>query len=199
MKQSSLRSSFSLIWTLNLCRLQLPEGTPRVFPVLMVDPVFVTCSLKSFGKVWCPFLLNQLVISWICNPLDLHINITTLPVNETFVCNRAEGYICVRKDRRGRLIMFLESEKKSYKRVTGHALWCPFVNLWVGRRMWVYWNGIMKHHWQVDHIITTYKEAGKETASLLKGIIHISLSLIKALCPFPLSTRNKAAQMQEVI
>ncbi|KAI4559991.1 hypothetical protein MJT46_012229 [Ovis ammon polii x Ovis aries] len=30
--------------------LQLPEGTPRVFPVLMVDPVFVTCSLKSFGK-----------------------------------------------------------------------------------------------------------------------------------------------------
>ncbi|KAI4535582.1 hypothetical protein MG293_014808 [Ovis ammon polii] len=31
-------------------RLQLPEGTPRVFPVLMVDPVFVTCSLKSFGK-----------------------------------------------------------------------------------------------------------------------------------------------------
>ena len=65
--------------------------------------------------------------------------------------------------------------------------------------MWIYWNGIKKRHHRVDHIITKYDEAGKETASLLNGIIHISLSLFKALCPFPLSTRNKAAQIQEVI
>lgn len=57
----------------------------------------------------------------------------------------------------------------------------------------------MKHHYHVDHIITKYDEAGRETASLLKGIVHISLSLFKALRPFPLSTRNKAAQIQEVI
>ena len=145
----------------------------------MVDPIFVTCSSKSFRKVWCPFLLNQLPISWISNPLGLHINVATLPVNETFVCNRAEGYMCVRKDRRGRPVMFLASENKSYKRVTGHTLWWPFVNLWVGRQMWIYWNGIMKRHCHVDHIITMYHEAGKETASLLKGIIHISLSLFK--------------------
>ena len=60
--------------------------------------------------------------------------------------------------------------------------------------MWIYWNGIMKRHCHVDHIITMYHEAGKETASLLKGIIHISLSLFKALCPFPLSTRNKLSR-----
>ena len=136
------------------------------FPVLLLDPIFVTCSPKSFRKVWCPFLLNQLRISWISNPLGLHINVATLPVNETFVCNRAEGYICVRKDHRGRPVMSLASENKSYKRVTGHTLWCPFVNLWVGRWMWIYWNGIMKRHCYVDHIITTYNAAGKETSSV---------------------------------
>lgn len=65
--------------------------------------------------------------------------------------------------------------------------------------MWVYWNGIMKRHHRVDHIITKCDEAGKEIASLLNGILHISLNLFKALRPFPLSTRNKAAQIQEVI
>lgn len=65
--------------------------------------------------------------------------------------------------------------------------------------MWIYWNGVMKRHHRVDHIITKYDEAGKETASLLNGIVHISLSLFKALRSFPLSTRKKAAQIQEIV
>lgn len=64
--------------------------------------------------------------------------------------------------------------------------------------MWISWNGIIVTEVQII-IITKYNEAGKETISLLNGIIHISLALFKALCPFPLNIINKTAQIQNVI
>lgn len=87
-------------------------GCLRHFPNFSQFSFFVTCSLASFAKVWCPFLLNQLRISGIPNPLALQISVAALSINETFVCNRSEGYDCVRKGHGGTPIVFLESEKK---------------------------------------------------------------------------------------